>query len=142
MTATNDLSIELPVAVPEDALRAAIAQVEAWWSTTVERSDDEFTIHFDHNWTRVRTDGTRWTVVAQDTPHMPIADEWVGNALTFEVMAGENGTSSLRFTHHDLMPQQCAEGCLPAWRYYINSLVSLAETGKGQPFDPTQGGRA
>ena len=132
----SDLHLDIPVAASAQDLRAAIARVEDWWSTSVERSGDEFTAYFDKNWTRVRVDGDRWTVTAQDTPALPIADEWVGDEITFAVDDAGDGRSVLRFTHHGLLAQDCAEICRPAWQSYLTSLVALAETGQGDPWKP------
>ena len=133
---TTDLQLERAVAAPAARLRAAISDVESWWSTAVDRSGDEFTAHFDQNWTRVRDEGRRWVIVAQDTPALPVADEWVGDVLTFDVEETAPETSVLRFTHHDLLAQQCASMCEPAWQSYIASLVAFAETGQGDPWRP------
>jgi hypothetical protein len=133
-TTTTDFHIDLPVAAPAQRLRAAIARVEDWWTPVVDRSGDEFTARFDRNWTRVRVDGDHWTVTAQDTPALPIPDEWVGDVLTFDVEDTGAGTSALHFTHAGLLAQECASDCQPAWQRVIASLVSLAETGAGHPW--------
>lgn len=134
----TDLHYDLSVKAPAAQLRAAIANVEGWWSTALERSGDEFTAYFDQNWTRVRVEGDRWTITAQDTPALPVADEWVGDTLTFEVedTSSDTGASVLHFTHYGLLAQECADECRPAWQHYIASLVALAETGQGRPWQP------
>jgi hypothetical protein len=86
----------------------------------------------------VRVDGERWTITAQDTPALPIPDEWVGDELTFAVEDAGGGASVLHFTHHGLLAQECASECRPAWQHYIASLVTLAETGVGRPWRPGQ----
>jgi hypothetical protein len=135
-TPASDFRLDLPVAAPAPKLAAAIARVEDWWSSAIERSENEFTVHFDQNWTRMRVDGDRWTVTGQDTPALPIPDEWVGDVLTFDVEDAGAGSSILHFTHHGLLKQECADDCRPAWAHYITSLVSLAETGEGRPWRP------
>jgi hypothetical protein len=134
----TDFHADLRVAAPAARLRAAVADVGGWWSTVLERSGDEITVHFDQNWTRVRVDGERWTVTAQDTPALPVPDEWVGDTLTFEVedLGGDPARSVLHFTHHGLLAQECADECRPAWLHYLASLVTLAETGQGRPWSP------
>jgi hypothetical protein len=132
----TDFRLDLPVAAPAQRLREAVARIEDWWSTALERDGDEFTAHFDRNWTRIRVAGDRWTVTAQDTPALPVADEWVGDVLTFEVEDTGAETSTLHFTHHGLLAQECASDCQPAWRNFIASLVALAETGEGRPWRP------
>src|SRR3954451_12459481 len=113
-TTTTDLQLDLPVAAPAEHLRAAIDRVEDWWTTAIDRSGDEFTARFDHNWTRVLVEGDRWTITAQDTPALPIPDEWVGDVLTFDVEEPADGTSVLHFTHHGLLAQVCVSECRPA----------------------------
>ena len=132
----HDLHLDLPVAASGEALRDAIDRVEDWWSTALERSGDEFTVYFDRNWTRVRVDGARWKITGQDTPALPIADEWVGDDLTFAVEDTGAETSVLHFTHFGLLAHKCAADCQPAWRNFLASLVSLAETGEGNPWKP------
>ena len=135
---TTDLHFDVQVAAPAAQLRAAMARVEDWWSTALERSGDEFTAHFDQNWTRVRVDGDRWTITAQDTPALPVPDEWVGDVLTFVTEEVGEDRSVLHFTHYGLLHQECADECRPAWQHYIASLVTLAETGTGHPWRPGQ----
>jgi hypothetical protein len=132
----TDFRLDLPVKASADRLRAAVADVEGWWSTATERSGDELTAHFDQNWTRVHVHDGRWTVTAQDTPALPVPDEWVGDRLTFELEEVDPATSVLHFTHHGLLAQECADECRPAWTYYLASLVTLAETGHGRPWSP------
>jgi hypothetical protein len=133
---TTDLRYDLPVAASADRLRAAIADVEGWWTTTVDRDGDEFTARFGVNWTRIRVAGERWTVTGQDTPAIPVPDEWVGDELTFAVEDAGDGTSVLHFAHHGLLAQACADDCRPAWQHFLRSLVALAETGVGTPRRP------
>ena len=133
---TTDFTVDLAIAAPVERVRDAVARVEDWWSTAVDRDGDELTAHFDSNWTRARVDGDRWTITAQDTPALPVADEWVGDVITFAVEDTGAGTSILRFTHHGLLAQECASDCTPAWQNFLASLVQLAETGQGNPWRP------
>lgn len=137
MTNSTDFSITVPVAASAQDVRAAVARVEDWWTTAVERSGDEFTARFDDNiWTSFRVEGDRWTVTGQDAPKLPVADEWVGDVLSFGVEETGAGTSTLTFTHHGLLTQECAAMCQPGWKHYVASLVALAETGTGNPSRP------
>lgn len=134
---TTDYRLTLPVGAPAQDVRAAVARVEGWWTTAVERSGDELTTRFDHSWTRFRVEDGRWTVTAQDSPKLPIADEWVGDVLAFDVQETGAGTSTLTFTHHGLLTQECAAICQPGWQHFMASLVALAETGEGHPARPS-----
>jgi hypothetical protein len=133
---TRDLHLDPRVKAPAHTVHDAVADVAGWWSTHLDRSGNEFTVHFDQNWTRVRAEDGHWTITAQDTPALPVPDEWVGDTLTFEVEEVDDTTIILHFTHHGLLAQECADECRPAWQHYIASLVSLAETGEGQPWKP------
>jgi hypothetical protein len=136
MTDSTDFSITVPVAAPAQDVRTASTRVEEWWTTAVERSGDEFTARFGHGWCRFRVDGSRWTVTAQDSPVLPIADEWVGDVLSFDVEETGTDTSTLTFTHHGLMTEECAAMCQSGWQHFVASLVALAETGAGNPSRP------
>lgn len=135
-TSPSDLHLDLLVHAPAARLRDAISDVEGWWSTRLDRNGDEFTVHFEQNWTRVRAEAGRWTITGQDTPAIPIPDEWVGDVVTFDVEEVDEASSVLHFTHSGLLDQQCAEECRPAWQHYTASLVALAETGTGNPWAP------
>lgn len=134
-TAT-DFHLDITIAAPAERSRNSVTRVEEWWSTAVDRDGDEFTAHFDSNWTRARVEGDRWTITAQDAPALPVADEWVGDVITFHLEDTGAETSTLHFTHHGLLTQECASDCKPAWQSYLASLVKLAETGAGNPWRP------
>lgn len=62
------------------------------------------------------------------------ADEWVGTTLTFN-MTGKDGESVVLFSHAGWRePSEFMAHCSARWAYFLFSLKSLAETGKGTPF--------
>jgi uncharacterized protein YndB with AHSA1/START domain len=62
------------------------------------------------------------------------ADEWVGTVLTFELTPSGDETVVL-FTHADWRtPSEFMAHCSARWAYFLLSLKSLLETGKGTPF--------
>jgi uncharacterized protein YndB with AHSA1/START domain len=62
------------------------------------------------------------------------ADEWVGTKLTFDLTHKDDETVVL-FTHADWRdPSEFMAHCSARWAYFLLSMKSLIETGKGTPF--------
>jgi uncharacterized protein YndB with AHSA1/START domain len=62
------------------------------------------------------------------------ADEWVGTKLAFDFTHKDAETVVL-FTHADWRsPSEFMAHCSARWAYFLLSLKSLVETGKGTPF--------
>ena len=62
------------------------------------------------------------------------ADEWVGTRLTFDLTRNDDQTVVL-FTHADWRePVEFMAHCSARWAYFLLSLKSLLETGRGTPF--------
>ena len=62
------------------------------------------------------------------------ADEWVGTKLDFDLTHKDDETVVL-FTHADWRdPSEFMAHCSARWAYFLLSLKSLVETGKGTPF--------
>jgi uncharacterized protein YndB with AHSA1/START domain len=62
------------------------------------------------------------------------ADEWVGTKLSFELSRKDDETVVL-FTHAGWRaPSEFMAHCSARWAYFLLSLKSLAETGRGTPF--------
>ena len=62
------------------------------------------------------------------------ADEWVGTTLSFELSHKDDETVVL-FTHAGWRdPSEFMAHCSARWAYFLLSLKSLVETGKGTPF--------
>ena len=60
--------------------------------------------------------------------------EWVGTELTFELEKRENGTF-LKFSHLNWAEESEFYGfCNHHWGRFLDSLKSLCETGRGNPF--------
>ena len=61
------------------------------------------------------------------------ADEWVGTKLSFTLTPKDDDTVVL-FTHADWRdPSDFMAHCSARWAYFLLSLKSLVETGKGTP---------
>jgi len=62
------------------------------------------------------------------------ADEWVGTKLTFDLTPADDETVVM-FAHSDWRnPSEFMAHCSARWAYFLLSLKSLLETGKGTPF--------
>jgi len=78
--------------------------------------------------TRLDPEGhVRWTCVEG-------ADEWVGTTIAFDLTRQGDDTVVL-FTHADWRePVDFMAHCSARWAYFLLSLKSYLETGKGTPF--------
>jgi uncharacterized protein YndB with AHSA1/START domain len=71
--------------------------------------------------------GVTWSCVEGE-------DEWVGTKLRFDFTA-KGGDTVVLFTHADWRePSEFMAHCSARWAYFLLSLKSLVETGKGTPF--------
>jgi uncharacterized protein YndB with AHSA1/START domain len=62
------------------------------------------------------------------------ADEWVGTKLDFD-LSHDDGETVVLFTHADWRePTEFMAHCSARWAYFLLSLKSLLELGKGTPF--------
>jgi uncharacterized protein YndB with AHSA1/START domain len=62
------------------------------------------------------------------------ADEWVGTKLAFDLTAKDDETVVM-FSHADWRdPSEFMAHCSARWAYFLFSMKSLLETGKGTPF--------
>lgn len=65
--------------------------------------------------------------------------DWEGTTIRFEIEALDANRSRLHFTHHGLVPLECAESCSSLWRFYLNeSLRQYFENGTGAPYRDNQ----
>jgi len=130
-----------------DEIFAAILDVGAWWTGTIEGHADtldaEFTYrHPPQHYSRQRVaelePGRRvvWQVTDSHLAFVSEPSEWTGSEILFDIVPVAGGTE-LRFTHVGLVPEvECYAGCSTGWLHYINgSLHSLITTGEGLP-DP------
>jgi uncharacterized protein YndB with AHSA1/START domain len=64
------------------------------------------------------------------------ADEWVGTKLAFDLTDNDNDNDTVvMFSHADWRnPSEFMAHCSARWAYFLLSLKSLVETGKGTPF--------
>jgi uncharacterized protein YndB with AHSA1/START domain len=62
------------------------------------------------------------------------ADEWVGTKIAFD-LTQKDGETVVMFSHADWRdPSEFMAHCSARWAYFLLSMKSLVETGKGTPF--------
>ncbi|MGA3146260.1 MAG: SRPBCC domain-containing protein [Acidimicrobiales bacterium] len=136
-----DIRHRVVMSAPLDRVYSAIATKEGlsdWWTRDGVRgeSTEGSTIQFYFGQpepaavmevTRLDTDRqVNWSCVGG-------ADEWVGTKLSFTLAPKDDETVVL-FTHADWRdPSDFMAHCSARWAYFLLSLKSLVETGKGTP---------
>jgi uncharacterized protein YndB with AHSA1/START domain len=129
------------MSAPPDRVYSAIATKEGlsdWWTRDGVRGDSKEGSKIEFYFgqpepaavmevTRLDLDGqVSWSCVGG-------ADEWVGTKLTFDLTPKDDETVVL-FTHADWRdPSDFMAHCSARWAYFLLSLKSLVETGKGTP---------
>src|SRR5882672_3327660 len=142
---TQDYTASITVnATPREAFKS-INSVTKWWTENLEGSsqklNDEFTVRFGdvHVSTQklievIPDKKVVWLVTDSNLNFIKDKHEWTGSKISFEVSEKEN-KNQIRFTHQGLVSKiECFDACSNAWSQYIQqSLLSLINTGKGQP---------
>ncbi len=77
----------------------------------------------------------RWLCTGAHMAQFLQNDEWPGTRLIFRLSADAQGRTVLDFEHIGLVPAfECYELCSGGWRYFMDSLRSFVETGRGTPW--------
>ena len=137
-----DIRHRVAIAAPLESVYEAVATtggISQWWSRDGVRgeSSEGSRIEFFFGQpdpaavmevTRLRPEAqVSWDCVGG-------ADEWVGTKLNFDFTRRDDETVVL-FTHADWRePTEFMAHCSARWAYFLLSLKSLLETGKGTPF--------
>ncbi|MEU4413457.1 SRPBCC domain-containing protein [Nocardia salmonicida] len=150
----NDFTATITVDKTPDEAFAAINNVWAWWSETIEGSTGTvgdsylFEVPGLHRCTMTTTEsipGERlvWHVTDSHLSFITDTAEWEDTDVVFEITENAHGTD-IRFTHVGLVPAgECFEVCANAWGAYItSSLRGLLTTGEGDPFRRTSTGES
>lgn len=112
--------------------------IAGWWSDSVTGSatseGDVFHATFPTTEVGFDLEVTEMTdsAVAWHVPESP--PWWKGTTIRFELSKGEEGGTSLLFTHSGFEPEDpIIEVITPAWVGFIDNLVEVAQTGKANP---------
>jgi len=137
-----DIRHRVVISAPLESVYEAVATKEGvsqWWTRDGVRGDSsegsKLQFFFGQpepaavmEVTRLSPDGhVNWTCIEGE-------DEWVGTKLAFDLTRKDDQTVVL-FTHADWRePSEFMAHCSARWAYFLLSLKSLRETGKGTPF--------
>ena len=137
-----DIRHRVVVSAPLESVYQAVATSEGiseWWTRggvrgeSLEGSKLEFYFGGDDpsavmEVTRLSPEGSvQWNCIDG-------ADEWIGTKQSFELSRQDDDTVVL-FTHADWRsPSEFMAHCSARWAYFLLSLKSLVETGRGTPF--------
>ncbi len=132
------------IASPFEAFES-INNVKKWWTENLEGNthnlNDEFTVQFgDVHYSKQKIEeiipGKKvvWLVTESKLSFVANKQEWTNTKVIFEI-EDKGGQTQIQFMHIGLVPAtECFDACSNAWSQYIHqSLLSLVNTGQGQP---------
>lgn len=112
--------------------------IAGWWSDSVTGSatskGDVFHVTFPTTDVVFDLEIAEMTdsAVAWHVPESP--PWWKGTTIRFELSQGEEGGTSLLFTHDGFDPEDPIIAVItPAWVGFLNNLVDVAQTGEAKP---------
>jgi len=128
---------------PEKAARLITDDLEAWWGTRIERTDDGFTVRFNDSHATFAFDpgstdtAFGWTCTDANMIIEDVTDasEWRGTQLLWEVTA-DGPCSRVTLTHKGLTPHiECFDVCQRGWQHYFET--SLRDHLNGREASPS-----
>ena len=133
-------------AEPESVYNAITNDIDKWWtelSNQARQVGDLLIVRFEKttSWGLTISEAFPnrslvWKVAQanHDLEGITAKDEWKGTTIKWKI-AGNEKRSTVTFTHKGLVPAlQCYEICETGWDYFLGSLKSYLETGKGWPY--------
>lgn len=138
----SEIALDLTIrATPEDVFHAIAEQdgITRWWANRVRaepRVGAITEIRFD-NGEVMEMEVTACAVGQTVQWRVRVAPhDWEGSTITWDLTATSNGTK-LRFGQHDLVVGTTGyriEQTRAGWEYFLGSLKSYLETGRGTPY--------
>lgn len=121
-----------------------IAGLRGWWTplssgSTAPGGDLRFEFAAANQHIVIHVDvatlsSVQWTCVE----HSPFS-EWNGTKIAFDLFERSPNATEIWFRHAGLNPVlACYDDCSSGWDYFLDSLVALAERGKGTPFSESR----
>ena len=133
---------------PELVYKAITKEIDEWWtelSNKVLQVGDKLTVQFEAetSWVMVVSEtidnhSLAWQVIEanHDLQNISVKDEWNRTTINWKIEKNKMG-SKVSFTHKGLTPAlECYETCEKGWDYFLGSLKSYLDTGKGNPYKP------
>lgn len=145
MSKTN-YSKELNVnATPNMVYKAITSEIDSWWTIHSNKADklgSILTVRFGETTIKemivtelIEDKKLTWKVTKAhiDIKELTAKDEWVGTEIKWSISNAGSG-SKILFTHIGLTPQfECYDACEGGWNYFLDSLKSYLNNGKGTP---------
>src|SRR5260221_12141165 len=141
---TQHYTTKITVNATSQVAFKSINSVTKWWTENLEgrsqKLNDEFSVRFGevHVSTQkliefIPNKKVVWLVTDSNLNFIKDRQEWTNTKISFEISEKDSKTQ-IHFTHLGLAPKECFDACSNAWSEYVHqSLLSLINTGKGQP---------
>ena len=140
-------SAEILISVkPESVYKAITKSIDKWWtelSNQAVQVGDQLSVRFEKTTSWVMTVSEAipnlsliWRVVEanHDLEDLSKRDEWKDTTIKWKIAENEKG-SKVTLTHQGLIPElECYKICHAGWSYFLGSLKSYLETGRGYPY--------
>lgn len=133
-------------ATPKLAFKAITEQIDLWWTTASNKAEvvnDELRVEFGGDTFKVMRVASVypeksliWEVMEAYIGHEELTNknEWVGTKIQWTIHPVEKG-SQIEFVHQGLTSQmECWNACISGWDYFLGSLQTFLNSGKGTPF--------
>lgn len=131
--------------IPQIVFKAITTEIDKWWTIHSNKAvmlNENLTVRFGNTTikemkiTEVNENkNLTWEVTKAhiDIKELSKKDEWVGTKIKWTIFPTESG-SKISFIHEGLTPLfECYDACEGGWNYFLDSLKSFLNTGKGTP---------
>lgn len=145
--AGQNYSTDILISTKSEAVYKAITKdIDKWWtesSNQTPKVGDKLVVRFEKTtyWAMEVSEAIQnrslvWKVTEgnHDFDGITKKDEWKETTIKWNIEECETG-SNVTLTHQGLVPALvCYEICHAGWDYFLGSLKTYLETGKGYPF--------